>query len=308
MRTRPRLARIIGVLDEAYPRRLAESWDSVGLVCGDPDDTVARALVCVDVTDRVADQAIADGAGLILAHHPLLLRGVDSVAADTPKGRIVHRLIRSGIGLFTAHTNADSARPGVSDALAAEFGLRHRAAAAAARAAHGQVGRHGAGGQQRSGERGDVRRGRRRDRRLPRLLVVGGGVGQFEPQAAANPTIGEIGRRERVDEARVEMVAERRLRATILAALRTAHPYEEPAFDVLELADLDSDLGLGRIGHLPQPMTAADFVALAQRKLNGPWGVRGTGDPAAMIATVAVCGGAGDSLLGAAAAAASTRT
>ncbi|MCS3879661.1 Nif3-like dinuclear metal center hexameric protein [Gordonia amarae] len=298
------LARIIGVLDEAYPRRLAESWDSVGLVCGDPDDTVARALVCVDVTDRVVDQAIADGAGLILAHHPLLLRGVDSVAADTPKGRIVHRLIRSGIGLFTAHTNADSARPGVSDALAAEFGLldtvplrplhvppMDKWVVMVPEGSSDQVSEamFAAG----AGEIGDYRD--------CSWSVVG--VGQFEPQAAANPTIGEIGRRERVDEARVEMVAERRLRATILAALRTAHPYEEPAFDVLELADLDSDLGLGRIGHLPQPMTAADFVALAQRKLNGPWGVRGTGDPAAMIATVAVCGGAGDSLLGAAAAA-----
>ena len=298
------LARIIGVLDEAYPRRLAESWDSVGLVCGDPADTVARALVCVDVTDRVVDQAIADGAGLILAHHPLLLRGVDSVAADTPKGRIVHRLIRAGIGLFTAHTNADSARPGVSDALAAEFGLLDTVPLRPlpARPMDKWVVMVPEGSSDQVSEAmfaaGAGAIGEYRD---CSWSVVG--VGQFEPQAAATPTIGEIGRRERVDEARVEMVAERRLRATILAALRTAHPYEEPAFDVLELADIDSNLGLGRIGHLPQPMTAADFVALAQRKLHGPWGVRGTGDPAAMIATVAVCGGAGDSLLGAAAAA-----
>ena len=124
------------------------------------------------------------------------------------------------------------------------------------------------------------------------------GVGQFEPQAAANPAIGTIGKRERVDEARVEMVAERGLRRKVLAALRAAHLYEEPAFDILELAGTDSDLGLGRVGHLPHPMTAGEFVALAQRKLNGPWGVRATGDPATMITTVAVCGGAGDSLLG----------
>jgi len=302
--TVPTLAQIIDVLDEVYPRRLAESWDSVGLVCGDPAEPVARALVCVDVTDRVVGRAIADGAGLILAHHPLLLRGVDSVAADTPKGRIIHRLIRAGIALFTAHTNADSARPGVSDALAAEFGLldtvplspqplrpMDKWVVMVPEGSSDQVSEAmfaaGAGA---IGEYRDCS-----------WSVVG--VGQFEPQAAANPAIGTIGKRERVDEARVEMVAERGLRRKVLAALRAAHPYEEPAFDILELAGTDSDLGLGRVGHLPHPMTAGEFVALAQRKLNGPWGVRATGDPATMITTVAVCGGAGDSLLGAAKAA-----
>ena len=103
------VADVVTVLDESYPRALAQSWDSVGLVCGDPDDDVRRVLVCVDVTDDVVDVAVRQGAGLVLAHHPLLLRGVDSVAADTPKGRIVHRLIRNRIALLTAHTNADSA-------------------------------------------------------------------------------------------------------------------------------------------------------------------------------------------------------
>ena len=112
MRTRSRHSRRSSTSSTRY---IHADWPSPGIRwvwCGDPAEPVARALVCVDVTDRVVGRAIADGAGLILAHHPLLLRGVDSVAADTPKGRIIHRLIRAGIALFTAHTNADSARPG----------------------------------------------------------------------------------------------------------------------------------------------------------------------------------------------------
>lgn len=112
---------IIDVLEQAYPPRLAQPWDSVGLVCGDPGDVVSDVVVAVDATVAVAAE-VPDG-GLLLAHHPLLLRGVDTVAASTPKGALVHSLIRTDRALFTAHTNADSASPGVSDALAQTLGV-----------------------------------------------------------------------------------------------------------------------------------------------------------------------------------------
>src|ERR1700748_3977572 len=111
-----RLAGVIDVLDEAYPPGLAQSWDSVGLVCGDPDDVLSSVTIAVDATAAVVDEG-PDG-GLLLAHHPLLLRGVDTVSAGTAKGALVHRMIRARSALFTAHTNADAADPGVSDALA----------------------------------------------------------------------------------------------------------------------------------------------------------------------------------------------
>src|ERR1700755_1480666 len=116
-----RLAGVIDVLDEAYPPGLAQSWDSVGLVCGDPDDVLSSVTIAVDATAAVVAQ-VPDG-GLLLAHHPLLLRGVDTVAASTAKGALVHQLIRTGRALFTAHTNADAASPGGSDALADALGL-----------------------------------------------------------------------------------------------------------------------------------------------------------------------------------------
>ena len=116
-----RLSDVIDVLDEAYPPALAQDWDSVGLVCGDPDDDVDSVTVAVDATAAVVDEV--PERGLLLAHHPLLLRGVDTVGAHTAKGALLHRMIRNGRALFTAHTNADSARPGVSDALAEALGL-----------------------------------------------------------------------------------------------------------------------------------------------------------------------------------------
>ncbi|MCT2587358.1 Nif3-like dinuclear metal center hexameric protein [Actinophytocola gossypii] len=118
-----RVGDVVEVLERAYPPELAEAWDAVGLVCGDPDEAVRRILVCVDPVEDTVDEAIELGAQLVVAHHPLLLRGVHGVAADTPKGRLVHRLVRAGVALFCAHTNADAADPGVSDALADALGL-----------------------------------------------------------------------------------------------------------------------------------------------------------------------------------------
>ncbi|WP_420814094.1 Nif3-like dinuclear metal center hexameric protein [Kribbella albertanoniae] len=119
----PRLADVIAVLDRLYDPSWAESWDAVGLVTGDLDQPVRRVLFAVDPMREVVDEAIAGDFDLLVTHHPLLLRGVNSVAATTPKGRVVHDLIRSNTALHVCHTNADNANPGVSDALAAALGV-----------------------------------------------------------------------------------------------------------------------------------------------------------------------------------------
>jgi dinuclear metal center YbgI/SA1388 family protein len=114
---------VVEVLEAAYPPALAEAWDAVGLVCGDPAEPVTGILICVDPVESTVDEALSINAQLVIAHHPLLLRGVHGVPASTPKGGLVHRLIRAGAGLYCAHTNADAADPGVSDALAHALGL-----------------------------------------------------------------------------------------------------------------------------------------------------------------------------------------
>ena len=299
-----RLADVIDVLEQAYPPRLAESWDSVGLVCGDPADVVESVTVAIDATPAVVDE-VPDGA-LLLAHHPLLLRGVDTVAASTPKGALIHRLIRSGRALYTAHTNADSAAPGVSDALADALGLTvedvlDRSPAAAdldkwviyvpqENADAVREALFGAG----AGHIGDY------------SLCSWGvtGIGQFLPHDGANPAIGSVGTIERVPEDRVEVIAPAKSRGAVLAAMRAAHPYEEPAFDIFALAPPPAGTGLGRIGTLPQPEPLRDFVARVGRALPPTsWGVHASGDPDLPVSRVAVCGGAGDSLLQAVAAA-----
>jgi dinuclear metal center YbgI/SA1388 family protein len=299
-----RLRDVIEVLDEAYPPQLAESWDSVGLVCGDPQDVLDSVTIAVDATPAVVGEV--PDAGLLLAHHPLLLRGVDTVAASTPKGALIHRLIRTGRALFTAHTNADSAAPGVSDALAHALGLTVEAALDPVPAATGldkwvvYVPRENSEAVQAAVF--DAGAGRIGDYSHCSWSVAG--TGQFLPHDGASPAIGSVGTVERVAEDRFEVVAPARARAAVLSAMRAAHPYEEPAFDIFALVPPPGDAGLGRIGSLPQPEPLRAFVARVHAALpRTSWGVRAAGDPDALVSRVAVCGGAGDSLLGTAAAA-----
>ncbi len=114
---------VVAAFDRLYDPSTAEDWDAVGLVCGEPANPVSKVLFAVDPVAAVVEEAIAWGADLVVTHHPLLLRPVHSVAATTARGRLVHTLIRHEVALHCAHTNADAADPGVSDALAESIGL-----------------------------------------------------------------------------------------------------------------------------------------------------------------------------------------
>jgi dinuclear metal center YbgI/SA1388 family protein len=293
-----RLADVIDVLDAAYPPRLAADWDSVGLVCGDPDDAVDSITIAVDATAEVV--AEVPERGLLLAHHPLLLRGVDTVAASTAKGSLLHRLIRGGSALFTAHTNADAASPGVSDALAEALGLNVEGPLSSAQEASRidtwvvyvpvdgadavRQALFGAG----AGQIGDY----------SHCCWSVSGTGQFLPLAGASPTIGSVGSIEQVPEERIELVAPAALRGPVLAALRAAHPYEEPAFNVHAMAPLPAVEGIGRICSLTDPEPLSAFVSRVEAALPATtWGIRAVGDPDAVVSRIALCGGAGDSLL-----------
>ena len=295
-----RLADVIAVLDAAYPPHLAHDWDSVGLVCGDPDEPVESVTIAVDATQAVIDEV--PDRGLLLAHHPLLLRGVDTVAASTAKGALIHRLIRTGRALFTAHTNADAASPGVSDALASALGLTVEEVLApaasgpeldkwvvfvpASNAAAVRDALFAAG----AGQIGDY----------SHCSWSTAGTGQFLAHDGAAPAIGRVGAVEQVTEDRIEVIAPSRLRAPVLTALRAAHPYEEPAFDIVALAPIPGQVGIGRIGTLDRPEPLSSFASRVRAELPATsWGVRTSGDPETLVSRVAVCGGAGDSLLGA---------
>lgn len=298
------VADLLRAMALAYPPELAQEWDTgIGLTCGDPGATVRKVLLAVDVDLLTVTEAIGADVQLLITHHPLLFRPVQSVAADTAKGALLHRLIRGGIAHLACHTNADDAIGGVNDALAAQLGLvdvrpLEPAAepaldkivvfvpVAATEAVLAAVGAAGAG---RLGAYTDA-------------AFVGAGTGRFRPGPAATPAVGTVGRLELVEEHRVEVIAPRADRAAVVAALRRAHPYEAPAFDVIELAPRPGRAGSGRLGRLPEPLSLNEFTALVARRLPPvAAGVRAAGDPARRVADVAVCGGAGGSLLGAAA-------
>jgi dinuclear metal center YbgI/SA1388 family protein len=298
-----RLSDVLDALEQLYPASGAESWDAVGLVCGDPASVVRRVLLAVDPVEAVVDEVVEGGFDLLLTHHPLFLRGTTSVAATTPKGRVVHRLLSAGAALHVAHTNADVADPGVSDALAELFGLRDLRPLQPAASepldklvvfvpveqAEQVLDAVSAAG---AGAIGDYER----------CAWSTTGTGTFRPLDGASPAVGSVGSVERVEEARLEVVLPRARRASVLRAMLTAHPYEEPAYDVLELATLVGTRGLGRVGELPEPLPLRELTARAAAVLPATaWGVRAAGDPDRVVTTLAVCGGSGDSLLGAAA-------
>lgn len=296
----PALRDILALLEEWYPPHRAEEWDRVGLVCGDPGAEVGRVLLAVDPVLDVVEEALAGRAQLLITHHPLYLRGTSTVAADTPKGAVVHRLVRHDCALYAAHTNADAPTGGVSLSLALALGLLDVApldpdprepldkvvvfapvdAAEAVRAAM-----TGAG----AGALGDY----------DSCTFTTAGEGRFRPLEGAAPAVGAVGRLETVQEVRIEAVCDRRRREQVLAALRAAHPYEEPAYDVLELAEVaDPTRGSGRLGRLPEPISLRAFAERVAAALPGTaHGVRVSGDPERTVQRVALCGGAGDFLL-----------
>ncbi|MFY9915417.1 MAG: Nif3-like dinuclear metal center hexameric protein [Nocardioidaceae bacterium] len=296
MTTHPTVAQLVDVIERRYPTAGAAEGDAIGLVVGDPAATVERVLFAVDPVRAVVDEAISQRAQALVVHHPLLYRAVQSVAADTPKGRVIHDLIQHGVALYVAHTNADSPRHGVSESMALALGLSELSPlhadpsdpldklvtfvpVADAQQVIDALARIGAG------HVGDY----------DRCAFLTAGEGTFRPGTHANPTIGSVGRIEVVAETRIEMVLVRSLRRDVVAALRAVHPYEEPAFDVVELAPWPGASGDGRIGRLDAPRTLRAFAAQVAAALPATTvGARVSGDLDRQVETVAVLGGSGD--------------
>lgn len=291
------LAEVLKVLDRLYDPAWAESWDAVGLVTGELGQPVRRVLFAVDPMRAVVDEAIAGGFDLLVTHHPLLLKGVSSVAATTPKGRVIHDLIRSGTALHVCHTNADNANPGVSDALAAALTLKDtRPLKAMPSDPMDKLVVYVPVGETQAMIDALAAAGAGKIGYYDRAAWSSTGEETFRPLDGANPTIGKVGGIERVASDRVEMVLPRHRRRAVIEAMRAAHSFEEPAFDLYEMAALPSTRGGGRVGVLAEPLPLKQFAELvAERLPRTEHGVRVSGDPERLIETVAVVGGAGDS-------------
>ena len=265
------LSTILDALNQIAPQRQAELWDKVGLHLGDPRKQVSGGLLCIDLTEAVVAEAVETGCELVVAYHPPIFHPLERLVDDGPwTQRRILAAARAGLAVYSPHTALDAARGGVCDWLVSlidpqakgrSVPIKPRAAGldefkvvvfvpeageAAVRQAMSEAGAGGIG-------------------RYRECSFSAPGTGGFRPLEGANPAIGEVGKREEVAERRLEMLVPGARLADVLAALRAAHSYEEPAIDVLRLeaepaADSEA-AGPGRIVTLAEPVTPE---ALAQ--------------------------------------------
>lgn len=298
--TLPALDDVIRELESWAPPGAAQSYDNVGLQVGHRDRTVETCIVALDLTPAVIDEATATGAQLIITHHPLLFRPLRTVSTDNVQGALTLRLAESGIALYSIHTNLDSVVGGVSYALAEQLGLEEISTLSPldqsliklvtfVPASHLEQVREAlaAAGAGRIGD-------------YDSCAFTTEGTGYFRPGEEANPFIGKpAGDLESVQEVRIEVEVLRWDVSRVLASLRAAHPYEEVAYDLYPVEQPASRFGLGAAGHLKEPESLTDFLRRVADALGQP-GLRYVGNPEATIKKVAVCGGAGSDLIGAA--------
>ncbi len=302
------VAAIVESLDRFAPRELAAEWDNTGLLLGERGAVVERLMTCLTVTPESAAEAILEKAELIVSHHPILFRGVKRLTDANPEGRMLLALARAGVAVYSPHTSFDNTAGGINDHLAGLLGLKEvqplrqrmkcsgsspasadksrqfkvvvfvpdkdlqKVADALFAAGAGQIGQY---------------------RECSFRLA---GTGTFFGTEAANPTVGQKGRREDVSEWRLEVVCPEANLAGVLTAMRKAHSYEEPAYDVYPLHPVSGSAaaGEGRVGQLPRPVTLGQLAQTIKTALSAGM-VQLVGDSAHSVQRVALaCGGGGE--------------
>lgn len=287
------VAVVMDFLERFAPSDLAADWDNVGLLLGDRAAAVPSLMTCLTVTPDSAAEAIESGCSLIVTHHPILFRAVKRLTTATPEGQMLLALARAGVAVCSPHTAFDNTRHGINDGLARRLGLMEVAAL-----------------RQRDGPRqckvtvfvpdADLARvsdamfaaGAGHIGQYSQCSFRLAGTGTFFGSEATNPTVGQKGRREEVSEWRLEAVCPEASVAAVLAALRKAHSYEEPACDVYPLRPMADPCGEGRVGRLPRPVPLAEFARAVKASLHAGL-VQMVGDASRPVERVAVVCGAG---------------
>ncbi|WP_281658253.1 Nif3-like dinuclear metal center hexameric protein [Halobacillus sp. Cin3] len=285
---------IIKTLETWAPKSFAYDWDNVGLQVGSLNKPVQNVMVTLDVVESVVDEAVEKKVDLIIAHHPLLFVKLHQINVDTPKGRIVQKLLKHDITVYAAHTNLDVAEGGVNDVMADLLDVKnHRplipteteqlvklavfvpdSHLEAVRDAVSEAG---------AGFIGDY----------SHCTYQVSGEGTFKPQEGTNPFIGEQGRLEQVQEKRLETIVPQSKLSKVLQAMEKAHPYEEVAYDLYPLLNEGRSLGIGRVGRLDEPISLQDFADKVKERFDVPH-VRVAGKMGKTVQTVALLGGSGE--------------
>jgi dinuclear metal center YbgI/SA1388 family protein len=284
---------IAAVVEKIAPLGLAQSWDNVGLLIGDPERRIKNILLTIDVTQAVVAEAKDLKMDLILSYHPVIWDGLKRVRADDRSGT-VYELIRSGIAVFSIHTALDAVAGGINDGLAEILGIRDAkplgdyveytpqdnyklvvlvpvdALADVTNAVY-EAGAGWIGNYRNCGFHTE-------------------GSGTFMPLEGAKPAIGQKDKFEQVQEFRFETIVPADKVQAVVAALKKAHPYEVPAFDIFKLFDYANRFGLGRIGPLAEPLRLSQVIERVKRR-TGAKAVGLVGDPKRLVRKAAVCAG-----------------
>ena len=283
-------------LESIAPLAYQESYDNSGLIVGEYDQEISKALISLDCTEDVVDEAIAKGCDIIVSHHPIVFKGIKKFNNSNYVERTVIKAIKNNIALYAIHTNLDNVLGGVSSKIAEKLELINTAILSPKKGllkklvvyvprAHVEEVRQAlfdAG----AGSIGDY----------DQCSFNTAGYGTFRPLDGANPTIGQVGTQERVEETKIEVVFPVTIERQLLVAMYASHPYEEVAYSILSLDNKLQYVGSGVIGNLDQPIEEQEFLAYLKSKLNLNV-IRHTKLLGKPISRVAVCGGAGGFLL-----------
>jgi dinuclear metal center YbgI/SA1388 family protein len=286
-------------LETLAPRSYQEPYDNAGLITGNPIQKVKGILVSLDCTEEVVDEAISSGCNLIIAHHPIVFKGLKKLTGANYVERTIIKAIRNDIAIYAIHTNLDNVLSGVNAKICEKIGLlRHRVLIPRKDTLSKLVtfipkehtdkvlqAMHDAG----AGQIGNYKN--------CSFRVLG--TGTFMPDGQAKPFIGTPGTQEYVAEDRVEVILPTHLTGKVVHAMRSAHPYEEVAYYLEAVANENQEVGSGMIGELDVEMEPLEFLRSLKVRMDLTM-IRHTKATAGKVKKVAVCGGAGSFLLPAA--------
>jgi len=286
------VADVIRAVEDLAPRELAEEWDNVGLVAGNPRATVTRLLTAVDLTSRIVDEAASFGAQAVVVHHPPIFDSIRTLRSDQPVGAVLSRAVEKGLAVYAAHTNLDVAPGGINDVLAELIDLRRAEGVGDRRERLCKLVVFVPKGHEDAVREAVSEAGAGWIGNYSHCTFQAPGTGTFKPLEGADPFIGSVGKLEKADEFRLETVVPAVRLGRVLQAMRGAHPYEEIAYDVYPLRNEGRTLGPGLVGEIAPPRDLRAFAGHVKERLGVP-AVRVTGDLDREVRRVGLMAGAG---------------
>lgn len=291
-----RLDEICRALEELAPLQYQESYDNSGLQAGNPEMPVTGALVCIDITPEIINEAENKGLNLIVSHHPLIFQPLKSINANSATGKMLYTAIHRNIALYAAHTNLDAISEGVNKKIADKIGLEDLRILSPAKGKLCKIATFVPHAQADQVRQAMFDSGAGHIGNYDHCSYNLSGQGTFRANESANPFTGQIGKSHTEEEIRIETIVPLHARTRVIAAMKAAHPYEEVAFDVYPLDNEHPQAGSGMIGNLHEPMQETDFLLEIKHRF-GCGCVRHSRLRGKPIQRVALCGGSGSFLI-----------